>query len=173
VHYSDTPEPYIYTVDMASFKKGNNVARTYDELATELNTLSAARVVLNVIDSSLSAIEKTAAGGGLLQNSVSSVFRLTRHHHIVEHNSAGVGDGVVESHEQREEFRGGPVDLVVWAKDSVNSWNSLDGDVVKKYTYVPFSLPSVRFDPSFEEFKLCRSILVRQYGNRSCFDICK
>lgn len=183
VRFVDSPEPYIFTIDMARFKS-RNTAATFNELVTALTALTAPRVVLNVIDTTLSAVEKTGSGGrrgAAGSPSVqAAVFRLTRHHHIIDevYNTTDVGTVTEENLSLdaiREEFRGGPTDLVAWAKDSVSSWNSVDDSVVKKYTYVPFTLgrSSVPLDSGLEQFRLCGSILVRQYGNRSCFDICK
>ena len=78
-----------------------------------------------------------------------------------------------------------PLDLLAWARSSVNSWNSGDGHVVNKLHYIPLSLGSegrlqahssrvsVHAPDYSDDVRLCNSFMFKPYGNRSCFDICK
>lgn len=153
LQYIDTPDPFIFQIDMADLKKHSNNEKKMLQIASDLSGIKHPRVVLDVIDSSLTDSQANQ-----------------------EHN--------------RDVFRGGPADLVAWAASSVNNWLSgADGkkasnSSIKKYTYVPLSLgrSSLQFHSAYsghgkidfsDDIKLCKQLLVKLHGNRSCFSICK
>ena len=150
IEYIDTPDPFIFTIDMADFKKISDNDKYMAGIASELNKITHPRVVLDIIDTSLTNSQTNQ-----------------------EHN--------------QDIFSGGPADLVAWAASSVNSWSNDSGNangVIKKYTYVPLSLGrnSLHFHSAnsghgkidySDDVKLCRQLLVKLHGNRSCFSICK
>ena len=53
IEYIDTPDPFIFTIDMADFKKISDNDKYMAGIASELNKITHPRVVLDIIDTSL------------------------------------------------------------------------------------------------------------------------
>lgn len=171
---------------MAELKNTKLINKFINNIVISLKAITAPRIVLDIFDSTLIPINAVKQNiiNTMDNNIYDKSFYLHRHHHIVENNIAeSINNHLTlndtdstDLQNDKEYFSGGPINLKAWAKDSVNSWNSLDHKIISKYLYVPFTAGDVRLDYegiTTYDFKLCKSLLIKQYGNRSCFDICK
>jgi hypothetical protein len=84
----------------------------------------------------------------------------------------------------KPQMRGGPRDLIAWAKDSVSCWDCQPGvnhtkhlrsrvqhNPIEKYRYL--NLPIQDIGDWENDLGLCKSFALEVIGNRTCFDKCK